>query len=94
MIHPDVREALEEIQQNLKNEMISAKVMLKEYGDKSGIHACHRDRLFGSGRRVLVSEPDGVRYGIASGIDRTFRLIVQFDDGTENAVDRGEIEFL
>ena len=47
MIHPDVREALEEIQQNLKNEMISAKVMLKEYGDKSGIHACHRDRLFG-----------------------------------------------
>ena len=39
MIHPDVREALEEIQQNLKNEMISAKVLLKEYGDKSGIHA-------------------------------------------------------
>ena len=48
MIHPDVREALEEIQQNLKNEMISAKAMLKEYGDKSGIHASHRDRLFGS----------------------------------------------
>ena len=47
MIHPDVREALEEIQQNLKNEMISAKVMLKEYGDKSGIHASYRDRLFG-----------------------------------------------
>ena len=47
-MHPDVREALEEIQQNLKNEMHSAKVMLKEYGDKSGIHACHRDRLIGS----------------------------------------------
>lgn len=54
----------------------------------------YRDRLIGSGRRVLVSEPDGVRYGIASGIDHSFRLIVQFDDGTENAVDRGEIEFL
>ena len=53
MIHPDVREALEEIQQNLKNEMISAKVLLKEYGDKSGIHACHRDRLFGSIENVV-----------------------------------------
>ena len=53
MIHPDVREALEEIQQNLKNAMISAKVLLKEYGDKSGIHACHRDRLFGSIENVV-----------------------------------------
>ena len=54
----------------------------------------YRDRMIGSGQRVLVSEPDGIRYGTAVGIDRTFRLLVRFEDGSENALDRGEIEFI
>jgi len=54
----------------------------------------YRDKLIGIGNRLLVSEADGVRYGTSAGIDRSFRLLVHFDDGTERALDRGEIEFL
>lgn len=54
----------------------------------------YRNRLTGIGQRVLVNEPDGVRYGTAAGIDPNFRLIVRYDDGTEVALDRGEVSLL
>lgn len=54
----------------------------------------YRDRLIGIGSKVLVSEPDGMRYGQSVGIDRDFRLIVQYDDGTQSALDRGDVTLL
>lgn len=54
----------------------------------------YRDRLIGIGQRVLVSEPDGMRYGTSTGLDRSFRLIVRCEDGTETTVDRGEVTFV
>jgi BirA family biotin operon repressor/biotin-[acetyl-CoA-carboxylase] ligase len=54
----------------------------------------YRDRLIGIGSRVLVSEPDGMRYGTSIGIDRDFQLLVRFDDGTEAALDRGDVTLL
>lgn len=54
----------------------------------------YRERLVGIGNRVLVSEPDGMQYGTAVGIDRQFRLIVRLDDGSESALDRGDVTLL
>ncbi len=54
----------------------------------------YRERLIGLGRRVLVSEPDGMHYGTALDIDSAFRLIVRLDDGSEKALDRGEVTLL
>lgn len=54
----------------------------------------YKDRLTGIGSRVLVSEPDGMRYATSVGIDRDFRLIVQYDDGTESAIDRGDVTLI
>ena len=54
----------------------------------------YRDHLTGIGSKVLVSEPDGMRYGTAVGIDRDFRLIVRYEDGTESSLDRGEVNLL
>ena len=54
----------------------------------------YRDRMIGIGDRVLVAEPDGMRYGTSAGIDREFRLIVRYDDGTEAAIDRGDVTFV
>lgn len=51
----------------------------------------YRDRLIGIGGRVMVSEPDGVRYGVSEGIDRSFRMLVRCDDGSLLAVDRGDV---
>ena len=53
-----------------------------------------RDHLLGVGAKVLVSEPDGMHYGTAVGIDRSFRLLVRYDDGSETALDRGDVTFL
>ncbi len=69
----------------------------KRYYDqlpKIAFFESYRDRLICCDKQVLVSEPDGVRYGTAVGIDRSFRLLVRYADGTECALDRGEIEFL
>ena len=54
----------------------------------------YRDRLIGVGAKVLVSEPEGMRYGTSVGIDRDFRLIVQYDDGTKSMLDRGDVTLL
>ncbi len=54
----------------------------------------YRDRLIGIGRRVLVSDPDGMKYGTSVGIDRSFRLLVRYDDGTEIALDRGDVAII
>ena len=54
----------------------------------------YRNRMLGIGKPVLVSEPDGVRYGTSVAIDPAFRLIVRFEDRTESAVDRGEVTFM
>ena len=54
----------------------------------------YRDRLIGIGSKVLVSEPDGMRYATSVGIDRDFRLTVRFDDGTETSLDRGDVTLL
>ena len=54
----------------------------------------YRERLIGIGSKVLVSEPDGMRYGTSAGIDRNFRLIVRYEDGTESAIDRGDVTLM
>jgi BirA family biotin operon repressor/biotin-[acetyl-CoA-carboxylase] ligase len=54
----------------------------------------YKDRMVGIGERVLVQEPDGMRYGTSVGIDRQFRLIVRYEDGTEAAIDRGDVTLL
>ncbi|MBQ1820807.1 MAG: biotin--[Clostridia bacterium] len=54
----------------------------------------YREKLVGIGQRVLVSESDGMRYGTSIGLDRSFRLIVRYDDGTEAALDRGDVTFV
>lgn len=51
----------------------------------------YREKLMGIGSKVMVSGPDGIQYGIAQDIDRSFRLLVRCDDGTELALDRGEV---
>lgn len=56
--------------------------------------ASYRDRLTGIGSRVLVSEPDGMQFGTAVGIDRDFHLIVRLEDGTETALDRGDVTLM
>ena len=57
-------------------------------------HDLYRERLVGIGAEVLVSEADGVRYGTSVGIDRDFRLIVRFRDGSQSALDRGDVTLL
>ena len=37
---------------------------------------------------------DGMRYGTSAGIDRDFRLIVQYDDGSSASLDRGDVTLL
>lgn len=54
----------------------------------------YRDHMIGVGEKVLVAEPDGMRYGMSTGIDREFRLIVRYEDGTESAIDRGDVTFV
>ena len=54
----------------------------------------YRERLIGIGSKVLVSEPDGMEYGTAVGIDHDFRLIVQYENGNEAALDRGDVTLL
>lgn len=54
----------------------------------------YRDRLIGIGNRVLVSQPDGMRYGTSTGVDDQFRLLVLFDDGSGSALDRGDVTLL
>lgn len=54
----------------------------------------YRDRMIGIGGKVLVAEPDGMRYGTSTGIDPEFRLIVRYEDGTESAIDRGDVTFV
>ena len=54
----------------------------------------YRNRMIGLGGKVLVAEPDGMRYGTSTGIDREFRLIVRYEDGTEAAIDRGDVTFV
>lgn len=54
----------------------------------------YKERMIGIGGRVLVAEPDGMRYGTSTGIDREFRLIVRYEDGTETAIDRGDVTFV
>lgn len=51
----------------------------------------YREKLMGIGSKVMVSGPDGIQYGTALDIDRSFRLLVRCDDGTELALDRGEV---
>lgn len=57
-------------------------------------HDAYRDRLTGIGSRVLVSEPNGMRYGTSVGIDGQFCLLVRFDNGTETALNRGDVTLL
>ena len=59
-----------------------------------GFYESYCDRLTGIGSRVLVSEPDGTRYATSVGVDKEFRLIVRYDDGTESSLDRGEVTLL
>lgn len=54
----------------------------------------YRENLIGIGKEVMVSGADGVRFGTSVGVDRSFRLLVRFPDGTEEALDRGEISLL
>lgn len=54
----------------------------------------YRERMIGIGGRVLVAEPEGMRYGTSTGIDREFRLVVRYEDGTEAAIDRGDVTFV
>ena len=51
----------------------------------------YRQKLIGIGKTVMFSGPDGICYGVTKDIDKSFRLIVQCSDGTELALDRGEI---
>jgi BirA family biotin operon repressor/biotin-[acetyl-CoA-carboxylase] ligase len=48
-------------------------------------------RQIGIGNRVMVTLPDGIQSGTSKGIDASFRLLVQCDDGTELALDRGDV---
>ena len=50
--------------------------------------------MTGIGSRVLVSEPDGMQFGTAVGIDSDFRLIVRLEDGTDTALDRGDVTLM
>lgn len=56
------------------------------------ILAEYRRRCMTTGQRVLVrrAEEDG-RAAVALGIDDEFRLLVQYEDGTTEALDSGEI---
>ena len=48
----------------------------------------------GIGNRVMITLPDGVTSGVSKGIDESFRMMVQCDDGTELALDRGDVVIL
>ena len=54
----------------------------------------YQERLVGIGSKVLVSEPDGMRYGVSIGIDKDFRLLVRFADGSSAALDRGDVTLM
>ena len=72
-------------------------IRFKRYYDqlpKITFFDAYRDRLTGLGSKVMVSDPDGIRYGRACGIDENFRLTVQFDDGSAASLDRGDVTLL
>ncbi len=77
----------------LKRLLIRFKKYYEQLPDVTYFEA-YRDRLIGIGSKVLVSEPEGMRYGTSIGIDRSFRLIVRFDDGSETALDRGDVTLM
>lgn len=52
----------------------------------------YRRRLLGIGRQVMVNTPDGILFGVAEGIDPSFRLLVRCDDGSKLSLDRGDVE--
>ena len=54
----------------------------------------YESRMIGIGKKVLVSEPDGMRYGTSVGIDKDFRLLVQFEDQSVIPLDRGDVTLL
>lgn len=54
----------------------------------------YKERMIGVGDKVLVAEPDGMRYGVSTGIDPEFRLIVRYEDGKEAVIDRGDVTFV
>ena len=49
------------------------------------------EKQIGIGNRVMITLPDGIQTGTSKGIDPSFRLLVQCDDGTELALDRGDV---
>ena len=49
------------------------------------------EKQIGIGNRVMITLPDGIQTGTSKGIDLSFRLLVQCDDGTELALDRGDV---
>lgn len=51
-----------------------------------------KQMLFGS--EVLFATEAGMRRGVASGIDDAFRLLVTCSDGTQHALNRGEVTIL
>ena len=54
----------------------------------------YREKQMIYGRSILFTEPDGVKRGIAIGIDDMFRLLVKTNDGSVHAVERGEVSVL
>ena len=54
----------------------------------------YREKQMIYGRSILFTEPDGIKRGIAIGIDDMFRLLVKTNDGSVHAVERGEVSVL
>ncbi len=54
----------------------------------------YRERQLIFGRSILFSDLDGVKRGVATGVDDSFRLLVRTPDGVLHAVERGEVSVL
>ena len=60
-------------------------------GDLSPFAAGYNDILVNCGREVRILEPGRERNGISAGIDNGGRLLVEYEDGTTEAVFAGEV---
>lgn len=54
----------------------------------------YRERQMIYKRSILFSDTDGIKRGIAVGIDDSFRLLVKTADGAVHAVERGDVSVL
>ena len=88
-----VCDLVSKMHQVLAKKILQNMMSLLAETDPASVHAQYRSRLMLIGRPVTVHTADGScsRVATAMDIDEHFRLIVRYEDGTEEHLDSGEV---